>query len=73
MKEQLERRIASLKVTLRQRNDTIAECVNALRDANTNRDRVAGGIVELEYALEQAASDAPEDDQGKGKIPAIVK
>ena len=69
MKKQLEQRIADLKVTLQQRNDTIAACVTALRDANTNRDRVAGGIVELEYALEQAASDAPADDKIKGQIP----
>ena len=67
MRDQLGQRIEALRVVLRQREDTVAACETALRDARMNRDRVAGGIIELEYALEQAAP--TDDDKIKGKIP----
>ncbi len=69
MREQIEKRIAALKVTLALREDAVV-------DARKNRDRVAGGIVELEYALEQAepiAEQELKDDTIKGQIPAAGK
>lgn len=70
MKEQLEQRIELLGEVLRKRNETVTECEVALHDAKMNRDRVAGGIIELEYALEQAALPADDNEKVKGKIPA---
>ena len=79
MREQLEQRIAALKETLRAREKTVADAEAAVVNARMNRDRVAGGIIELEYALEQAGPINPgggepaepiKDDTIKGQIPA---
>ena len=71
MMEQIEKRIAALRVTLQQRITTVAECERALELARYNRDRVDGGITELEYALEHA--EPIKDDTIKGQIPAAGK
>ncbi len=71
MREQIGKRIAALKETLRLREKTVLDCQDAVVDARMNRDRVAGGIIELEYALEQA--EPIKDDTIKGQIPAAGK
>ena len=68
-RKQLDDRIEALRAVLVERNETILACQRALVDARMNRDRVAGGIVELEYAIEQAAGPAQPEPAGDGKVP----